>query len=243
VHLFALCVRNTGATYTAVFGYLNMTRLRLIVPLGTANRLLPAPIDRGQPEVFRPGIAFASFAVRRVPAGQRLVWRVAADGRVVAATAHATLERKCLTTGPDAEPDVSIRKTVAPAAVRVGDRVTYTLTVRNDGTGAAQAVTVADRPLGGGIRLLSATASQGPCTIRGAGTPGQVAVCLIGTLAPGQTATISIGARARSPGRVSNRATVLTIPRNVGRSSVATVALGVRGAAVERPAGTPPFTG
>ncbi|HEY7602995.1 MAG TPA: hypothetical protein VH760_01950 [Gaiellaceae bacterium] len=248
VRLFPLCVRNTGTTYTAVFGYLNLTPRNVIVPLGSANRVTPAPPNRGQPEVFRPGIAFASFAVRRVPAAQRLVWKVAAGGRVDTATAHARLGRKCLTTAPDATPDVSILKTVKPAVVDVGDRATFTLRVRNDGTGYALAVTVIDRPLGDDLQLLSATASQGRCGLRGENTSDAFVICFIGNLPPGGSATVVVATRARSPGQVRNRATVHTVPQNIARAAAATVVLNVRGAAAAKPPpkpkpGAPPFTG
>ena len=70
VELAPLCVRRDGATYTAVFSYANLTREDVIVPLGSGNRVAPAPVDRGQPTVFRPGIVPFAFAVRDIPVGR-----------------------------------------------------------------------------------------------------------------------------------------------------------------------------
>ncbi len=78
-----------------------------------------------------------------------------------------------------------------------GGEVTYTAVVRNHGPGTATGV-VSTHTLGGGATLVSVVASQGAC----AGT-GPV-VCSLGRLAIGESATITLVARAGSAGPVTH---------------------------------------
>jgi uncharacterized repeat protein (TIGR01451 family) len=48
--------------------------------VGISNGLFPAPVERGQPELFSPGRVTNAFTVKNVPNSQRLVWRVAHHG-------------------------------------------------------------------------------------------------------------------------------------------------------------------
>jgi uncharacterized repeat protein (TIGR01451 family) len=80
--------------------------------------------------------------------------------------------------------------------------VHYTLTVTNKGPDPATNVQVAD-PAPAGIVYLSASPSQGTCSVTAA-----LVSCSLGTLAPGQTVTIGIDARATHVGRHVNEATV-----------------------------------
>ena len=79
--------------------------------------------------------------------------------------------------------------------VRPGDALTYTLTLRNDGDGAAKATTVT-LPLD--ARLIEVTASNGG-VVQGAGTPGGVITWALGTLLPGDAATLTIQAKVKTP--------------------------------------------
>jgi uncharacterized repeat protein (TIGR01451 family) len=80
--------------------------------------------------------------------------------------------------------------------------VNYSLTVTNKGPDTATNVQLAD-PAPAGIVYLTATPSQGTCTL----TPALV-TCSLGTLAAGQSATIQITARATMVGTHTNTATV-----------------------------------
>jgi uncharacterized repeat protein (TIGR01451 family) len=92
-------------------------------------------------------------------------------------------------------------KTVSPAAVRAGQNATYVLSFRNNGPSTAQNVAVADAlafaPGDTGATVLSVDSSKAgsTCTI-GAGsvlTPAAGAFsCSIGTLASGETQTITL---------------------------------------------------
>jgi uncharacterized repeat protein (TIGR01451 family) len=97
--------------------------------------------------------------------------------------------------------DVSIVKTVSDKTPALGDTVTYTLTVHNNGPADGRNVLVNDTAAAG-IALQSATSSQGTCS-----SPG---TCQLGTLPAGGTATITVSARAAAEGSAGNTATVTT---------------------------------
>jgi uncharacterized repeat protein (TIGR01451 family) len=80
--------------------------------------------------------------------------------------------------------------------------VNYTMTVTNRGPHTATNVQVAD-PAPVGITYLTANPSQGTCAV----SPALV-TCSLGTIAPGQTVTIAITARATAVGSHTNTATV-----------------------------------
>ncbi len=97
--------------------------------------------------------------------------------------------------------DLSISKSDAPDPVMAGDPLTYTLTVANNGPGDASGVTVTDT-LPAGVTLVSATPSQGTCT---------VVTCDLGSLANGASAVITITVTvdpATPAGTITNTATV-----------------------------------
>ena len=91
---------------------------------------------------------------------------------------------------PPTSSDLSIVKTVSPATVLPGGRVSYTLTVRNDGPSNATGVTVDDSWLFSGLTDVTATPSQGSCPTVSASS----VICQLGDLATGTTATIEISA-------------------------------------------------
>ena len=77
-----------------------------------------------------------------------------------------------------------------------------TITVANQGPGAAQAVTVTD-VLDASVVWGTATASQGDCD-----TAGGVLTCALGDLDVGQTVTVTLVATPTLPGTLVNTATV-----------------------------------
>jgi uncharacterized repeat protein (TIGR01451 family) len=80
--------------------------------------------------------------------------------------------------------------------------VNYTMTVTNKGPDVATNVQVAD-PAPAGIVYLTATPSQGTCTV----TPSLI-TCSLGTIGVGQTVTINATGRATTVGTHTNTATV-----------------------------------
>ena len=65
IGIFA-CVTNHGSTYDVTFGYENDNGADISVPVSSANFVEPAPINRGQPELFAPGKVTSAFTVRGV---------------------------------------------------------------------------------------------------------------------------------------------------------------------------------
>ena len=80
------------------------------------------------------------------------------------------------------ETDLSITKTDLPDPVVAGTNLTYTLTVTNNGPSDATGVVATDT-LPAGVTLVSATPSQGSCTLT---------TCNLGNLASGASATVTI---------------------------------------------------
>jgi hypothetical protein len=55
--------QKADGSYELVFGYMNRNASEVEVPLGPANQVEPAPIDRGQPTNFLPGRQRAAFRI------------------------------------------------------------------------------------------------------------------------------------------------------------------------------------
>lgn len=91
--------------------------------------------------------------------------------------------------------DLSVTKSVTPQQVRVGERATYQIDVRNAGPGNATGVRVTDA-LPAGLSVVSATSTQGTCS----GSGGS-ATCNLGSLASGgqarMTVEVSVGQDAQ----------------------------------------------
>jgi uncharacterized repeat protein (TIGR01451 family) len=94
----------------------------------------------------------------------------------------------CVQPPGDPGADISIKKTVDVAQAAPGDTVTYTLTVKNTGPGAAHNVVVTDN-LPSGTTFVSATVPPPapPCT-----QSGGTVTCGLGTLGAGETTIITI---------------------------------------------------
>lgn len=100
-----------------------------------------------------------------------------------------------------AKADLSVVASAAPSTTTVGGKVTVTVTVSNTGPDAATNVELTD-VLTGGFSLDSATASQGACSGNGP------AVCSLGSLASGASATVTLVLSAALEGTASVTASV-----------------------------------
>ena len=98
--------------------------------------------------------------------------------------------------------DVSVSMTQAPSTALAGSPVTYTITVTNNGPGSAANVAVTDGFPPGGITVVSATTSLGSCS----GT--QAVTCVLGAMASGQSATITIVVTPSQAGTLANTVNV-----------------------------------
>jgi uncharacterized repeat protein (TIGR01451 family) len=85
---------------------------------------------------------------------------------------------------------------VNPAQVQVGFNITYTVTVHNLGPNPATDV-FADDPIPPGLTFISASPSQGTYA-------PQSGIWMIGTLAPGTAAVLTVTARVQLAGPIIN---------------------------------------
>ncbi|MGD9571446.1 MAG: hypothetical protein AB7V62_06180 [Thermoleophilia bacterium] len=99
--------------------------------------------------------------------------------------------------------DLSVTKAVVPQAALPGAPVTYTVRVTNNGPDTATDVVLTEF-LPPTTRVVRPVASQGT----GRGT--RPAACRLGTLAPGESATITVRTTALGPGTRTNRVAVLS---------------------------------
>ncbi len=105
--------------------------------------------------------------------------------------------------------DLAITKMDAPDPAHVGQNLTYTIVVTNNGPDKAVGVSVTDQlPKNAGYGSTSTT--QGSCTLK----PSKNAVaCTIGTMASGASVTITLVVKPTSKGTITNTASVtLTSP-------------------------------
>jgi uncharacterized repeat protein (TIGR01451 family) len=102
---------------------------------------------------------------------------------------------------PPRSADLTITKGASPDPVTAGNNVTYSIALTNLGPGAATDVTMTD-VLPATVTLVSATPSQGSCS--GAAT----ITCLLGVLANGGSATVTIVVKATQAGTIGNTASV-----------------------------------
>ena len=105
------------------------------------------------------------------------------------------------TTAVNPAADLSVTKSDSPDPVLLGQELTYIITVTNAGPSASTNVTVIDT-LPEDVSFVSSAPSQGSCS----GT--STVTCTLGTIASGDTATVSIVVTPRSTGDLTNTASV-----------------------------------
>lgn len=118
---------------------------------------------------------------------------------------------------PPPTADLSVTQT-GTTTVSIGDQASYTVRVSSAATSTVTAtgVTLTDTLSGADGTLLSAVPSQGTCTTTATG-----ANCVLGSLAPGASATVTVTAEPRATGTLTNSAsaTAPTQDPNPGNNS------------------------
>jgi uncharacterized repeat protein (TIGR01451 family) len=109
------------------------------------------------------------------------------------------------TTPPGA--DLSVTKSGSPNPVVSGNRLTYRLTVTDNGPEDATGVAVTD-PLPDGLHFNSVTSSQGTCSRSTTAPKGGTISCSLANLANGASASITIVVTATIPRTLINTAKV-----------------------------------
>lgn len=110
------------------------------------------------------------------------------------------------TTAPSGEADLRITKSANHSRVATGQTITYTVKITNAGSVTIAAITatnvrVYETPIAE-FDLVSVTASEGTCT------RGPPLSCRIGSIAPGQTVTITAKVVPLKPGPIVNAVSV-----------------------------------
>ena len=103
-------------------------------------------------------------------------------------------------TGPLGNLDISVNKTDSPDPVTVGNNLTYTIVVTNNGPETATGVTVTDT-LPSSVTYVSANSTKGTPT-----KSGNTVTCSIGKLTNGSSATVTIIVKPTTAGTITNTA-------------------------------------
>lgn len=109
--------------------------------------------------------------------------------------------------------DLAVSTTDTPDPVARGEQLTYSVVVTNNGPGTAAAVALTDQ-LSPNVRFVSVAPSTGSC----AEADGTV-TCELGTLASGDSATVTIVVTARRPSTITNTATVSSVSPDANQAN------------------------
>jgi uncharacterized repeat protein (TIGR01451 family) len=119
-------------------------------------------------------------------------------GEVILGQSRA--QSSCTSVAPTTSADLGVTATASPSPATVGQPLTYSVTVTNHGPDPATGV-VFTPTLPAGLVVVSATPSQGTCTL-------SPVVCNLGGLGSGGGATVQLVTQPTQPGTVT---TVLTV--------------------------------
>ncbi|MCJ8166078.1 ice-binding family protein [Pontibacter sp. E15-1] len=200
---YTLAVRNNGpgAAFDVLVEDLLPTAGLLYVA-GSAE-MNKGTIDFGTANKVKWRIPMLEFAEE---AQLKLTFRITAAGEIRNVAVASSRdpdpqiddnESEVVVTVPPLNADLRITKVAATAPFRIGNEVTYTITVTNDGPYPAEEVKVKDL-LPAGLELIEATAGYDATT-------GNIT---LGTMAAGAQQTITIRARITAAGTISNTAVV-----------------------------------
>jgi uncharacterized repeat protein (TIGR01451 family) len=219
---FTITVTNTGTTTLT-----NVTVTDAQAP-GCANSAI-GTLTAGQSTSYTCSLAgvTSSFTNSATATGHPPV------GPDVTATDTAPVTVNPVIPPPPAPPaptiDLSITKTGAPNPATVGNQVTWTMVVTNNGPSGATGVTVAD-PVPAGTTFVSVATTQGTCT------GGAAVSCQLGSMAAGSSVTITLVTLASTKGTLTNTATTVGNETETNTANnTATASVVVNGAFVPTP--------
>ena len=158
-------VINEGALNVAVWGYENPNDHAVEIDVGNLNRFSPGDQDRGQPTTFEPGPFAAVFQTPFEAGAGGLTWTLTGNTATASSSSPPCTPPQPLPQPPPDVLDLELTKTASPTTVRVGELITWTMTVTNRSTVAAGDVSgarVDDRPFR--MEMVSLTTSQGTCS-------------------------------------------------------------------------------
>jgi uncharacterized repeat protein (TIGR01451 family) len=135
------------------------------------------------------------------------------------ARATATFSLKCIDDPVHPQARGTVRKTAVPGSVVVGQRVRFTILVHNSGSMVLQPAQVTDTLPAALLRVLSVTSTLGRCRVTTVGGSRRVR-CSARELAPGQSFTIHVTARATAPGTARDHAAMAGVPHAAASAAV-----------------------
>ena len=120
--------------------------------------------------------------------------------------------------------DLSITKSASPTEITLGKgNITWTIVVKNNGPDTDTGVKTAD-PLPAGTTFVSVSTTKGTCT------GGSIINCTIGTMAAGETVTITLVTTPTQAGTLVNNVTVVgDVPEVTTNNNSASAAAVVKG--------------
>ena len=147
------------------------------------------------------------------------------------ATALGLLAASPAVPAPGDSADLRITKTDSPDPVTVGQTLTYTINVANQGPDMATGTNVTDR-LPANVDFVSAQSTSGTCN-----RTGRTVTCQVGSLGgSGSEATITIRVKPRRAGTLTNTAEVDSVENDpVATNNQATATTTVREAGAPQP--------
>ena len=185
VGVFVQCVRRTGRTYTASFGYEMKGPGPVAIALGKNNRVGPSAFNGQQPVMFTPGRHEAVFTVEKIPLRRSATWTVRGpDGITATATSRAS-GPNCIVSRQPVVPALEVSVPPATGATITGRPQPQPIVVRNTGTATATGVVAVVPPASG--QVIRPTASTGTPGARCSRTSGK-GVIRVADLLPGQSA-------------------------------------------------------
>ena len=185
VGVFVQCVRRTGRTYTASFGYEMTGPAPTGIARGNDNRIGPSAFDGPQPVMFTPGRHDAVFTVEKIPLKRAVTWIVRSPDGTTATARSSASGPNCMVSRQPSIPavDVTVPPTTGPAIT--GRPQPQPVVVKNTGTATATDVVAVVPPAPG--QVIRTTSATGTGDARCSRTSGK-GVIRVANLLPGQSA-------------------------------------------------------
>ena len=152
--------------------------------------LTEGPQNWSRSELFATALSISSFGVDE-------------DGELYVVN-HAGSVFQLTSTVPT--PDLKVTKESQEETYLQGEEVVFQITVENQGSANATAVTLTD-PLPAGLVLVSAASSQGSCS-----NEGNAVTCVLGSLNSAASAQVTLTALAEGSGQITNTASAVSVP-------------------------------
>jgi uncharacterized repeat protein (TIGR01451 family) len=137
---------------------------------------------------------------------------------MAALAATGLLTAGAATPAPGDTANLRLTKTDSPDPVTVGQTLTYTVTVSNNGPDGATKVTMVDT-LPNSVDFISASPSAGSCTQKARHVTCNLGSIPAGTPANVSTPTVSIQVRPTKPGSITNSATVTSAENDPAKAN------------------------